>query len=207
MHDHTLDSIRGYVIQDLADATPTDVEDWVELYLGLDYATLDRWSKKISRERWFEDSAVQEALQRYCRAKTEHARYQPFIDLFNRVKEKAHRTLNLHGPGNTFPIADIGLFRCAGRPVQPIREHGALGAERKPDIILMRQAAMPPENSETQVRWPDVLSWFALKYDIFLLAELNRARVARGLPALTVDQGNTGAVDDLEDTQIGRAHV
>ena len=184
MTDHTLDSIRGYVIQDLAEAMPSTVEDWVELHLGLQASTLERWSSMIARQRWFEDPDILPALEAFCLAKSESERYDPFIKVVTRILQMAQGKFDLHGSRNTFPIKDIGLFNGSDRPIQTIPEHGILGAERKPDILLMRQSAMPAEESDVRVRWVDVLSWFELKYNGSLRVEYNRARTARGLPPL-----------------------
>ena len=113
------------------------------------------------------------------------------MELVTLILEKARGTLDLRGPRNTFPIADVGLFDGSQRPIEPVREHGALGAERTPDIILMRKAAMPLEGSGQRVHWTDVLSWFELKFDGSLRVELNRARAAHGLPPRVADDEET----------------
>ena len=41
--EHTLDSVRGYVRQDLLEASPASVEDWVDLFLGVPAATFSKF--------------------------------------------------------------------------------------------------------------------------------------------------------------------
>lgn len=181
MADHTLDSVRGYVIQDLEDAVPTTIEKWVDLFLGMDLATSERWTAKIVNQRWFFDDTIQTALVGYCTAKAEKDCYRPFIELVTSILEKARTTLGLAGSWNSYPVSDVHLVNNATRPTKTIPEHGKRGAERGPDIVLVRKGSI---SEGENIRWTDVLTWFEVKVENLLVNNLSKALVKRGLALL-----------------------
>ena len=175
----TLQSVTGYVIQDLADAVATPVADWLDLYLGISPAIFQEWTSKIAEGKWFEDAAIQKALTDYCSTTDEKKRYKPFVDLMNTIIEKAHKVLPLAGKeGEKYPIDDIHFVKHANKYVALIPEHGKLGAKRAPDVLLMRQSAAPVGRARAE--WRDILSWFELKATRLLTPLLDSAKAARG---------------------------
>ena len=88
MADHTPDPVRGYVLQDLPEATSASVEEWIYLFLGVQPTVFRALADKISKEELFKDSAIRTHLKNYCYAKREDERYKPAIDLFHRIMNK-----------------------------------------------------------------------------------------------------------------------
>ena len=179
----TLSSIPFYVIQDLADASSTSVEHWVEQFCGTKATKLRQWSAKLEKERLFQDNEIQDALLRYCSTDVEKERYKPFIDLLSRVVLKGRELLDLAGPeGNTYPVDNIAFFNNSNRPIETIREHNGIAAECRPDVIMLRKNAIPAE--KMKANWTDVLTWWELEVCEVLAELLSDAMVTRGLPKL-----------------------
>ena len=175
--DRTLDSVHTYIVQDLADAAPTTIEDWLDLYLGVNSATYRQWCAKIVEDNWFDDDSIKKALDDYSATKEEKTRYKPFIQLLTRIIEMGRGTFHLDS-GTDFPIDDVHLFNHSNRYVHPTSEHGNTAAQRKPDIIMMRKAALPEED---RAQWTDILTWFELKYIKKLNELLASVRAARSV--------------------------
>lgn len=193
MTDHTLASIRPYVIRDLAEARHTSVEDWLEMHVGINRATFARWSAKIAKAKLFLDEDIQTHLIAYCRSNGEAGRYTPFIELLKCIKDKVRNILPLAGTRRTkYPIDDITFKDHSNKYVIPNREHGALAAMRRPDVVWVREDAA----AKDRVTWDDMLSWCELKASKSLREPLDNAREARGLPRV---------FDELDDAPAAPA--
>ena len=66
--DHTLDSVRGCVRQDLLDAVSVGIEDWVDRFLGVSPTVFHNLTKKIGDEQWFSDVTIQQQMYAFCYA-------------------------------------------------------------------------------------------------------------------------------------------
>ena len=183
--DRTLDSVRAYVVQDLADAAQTTIEDWLELYLGVNSATYRQWRAKIVKDSWFKDKDIQAALTAYSATTDENERYAPFIELLTRIINMARGNIHL-GSGTSFPINDLSFLDHSKRYVKTNPEQGNAAAQRKPDIVLIRETARPEEG---RAQWADILSWFELKVTTSLTPLLKSVRVDRGMPAVIKGKG------------------
>ena len=175
--DRTLDSVRAYVIQDLADAAPTTIEDWLDLYLGVAPSTYRRWRAEIAEAHWFEDKSIRDALDEYSACTGEEDRYDPFITLLSRIIEMG-RELIYPAEGTGFPINDLQLVDHSSKYIHRTVEHGNMAAERKPDVILKRKSS---QMERGRAKWTDILTWFELKCNGALTELLTSARADRAL--------------------------
>ena len=179
--NRTLSSIRTYVVQDLADAAGTTIEDWLNTFLGVNAETFREWRTKIDEEAWFDDPAIQTALTGYCYTTTESKRYEPFIALLNRIIDLGRGNVN-HDGEKTFPIDDLHLMNHSNKYVHANPEQGNAAACRKPDIVLIRKSAIPEDG---RVLWTDILTWFELKVARSISQTLIAERSLRGKPKKT----------------------
>ena len=114
--DHTLDSVRPYVIRDLAEARPTTIDVWFSTYLGMELGTFQNWSSEISKAGWFRDKEIQDALRKYCSTNVEKARYEPLVSLFNRIVTLGRGLLPLAGRSQKqYPVDDLVFVNNADR--------------------------------------------------------------------------------------------
>ena len=161
-------SVRACVVQDLANAAPTTMEDWLELYLGMGPVTYRQWRTKIAEEDWFEDKDIQKALEGYAAVDQETPRYNHFIALLTRIIEMGRNVVHPE-PGSDYPINDLRLLNHSDREIEHTAEHGNSAARCKPDVILVRDS---PRLRKGCATWTDVLTWFVLKSGNGKLEEL-----------------------------------
>ena len=187
MADRTLDSVCGFVRQDLLEASSASVEDWVDLFLGVPRSALCDLTTKIGEEKWFRDRAIQKHLKAYCYAKSEAQRCSPATLLFQRIIAKARDAMKKSALGlpagdcrKSFPIADAQFVNHSNTFVCPPPIQGVLASKRHPDLLLVRA-----RSAKRKISWPDVLTWFELKFVNNLTGAYNGERVARGLRRCT----------------------
>ena len=196
--DRTLESVRAYVIQDLADAAPTTAADWLELYLGVSPSTYREWRAKILEGHWFEDKGIQDALRDYCAATDERRRYDPFIKLLTRIIEMGRKVVHPL-PDTGYPINNMKLHDHSGRYIHRTTEHGTKAAQRKPDIILLREST---QLKDGRAQWTDILTWFELKYIEELTGSLTSVQAARNISTGTKVAGVQGRSPAVAGVQV-----
>ena len=186
--NHTLRSVRPCVVRDLAEAHSMSVEDWVDMHLGVPLTRFRQWSDQIGKARLFYDEDVQKALRGYCETSVEAERYDPLVNLLNAMISAGRKTTAVSSSdGKQYPINDLTFVDNHSKPIQPIPEHESVGAQRRPDIILMRGAAKPRGSRRAQ--WTDLLSWVEVKAVGDLQGKLGDTRITRGLPRKLVLKG------------------
>ena len=191
LSDHTLMSVRPYVIRDLAEAHHTSVEMWLDTHLGISADQFHQWSDTIAKERFFYDKEVQDALFKYCSANSEAERYKPFIDLCTRIVTMARGVLPLAGKdGNTYPLDDLVFVNNHKRNIQTIPEHEGVAAERRPDIIVVRKTADPTVTKQ-RAKWSDLLTWCEMKVIAKIAPKLDLAREERGFSSTETKSGTS----------------
>ncbi|KAJ3524518.1 hypothetical protein NM688_g8544 [Phlebia brevispora] len=134
--DHSRASVHVYVREDLKRSQRVKYNTFVEAIFGLTPQTQTEWMDIIAKEKWHDDTVISEALESFCEASTETARYAPLCTAINRIMEMAHG--RLPGVPDTYPIADICVKRNDPLYVRPIEAHRGLGAKRKPDLLTLR---------------------------------------------------------------------
>ena len=214
LSDHTLMSVRPYVIRDLAEARHTPVEEWLATHLGISSDEFHQWSGLIAQARVFHDREVQDALSKYCTAESESERYKPFVDLCTRVTTMARDVLPLAGKdGKAYPLNDLVFVDDHKRNIQTIPEHEGVAAERRPDIILVRGTA-DPAATKKRAKWTDLLTWCEMKFIMKIADKLDTSRKTRGYVSVVEANGahGTGEVTTGEgNAEVGffnyRAHV
>ncbi len=166
---HTKSCVHPYIKEDLKYSTQEiPYSRWLNAIFGLSPQKVDAWVAHIIKFKWFRDEIIQEALYDYSMAGREHALYDPFVCLAKRILELARAT-KLPELDGTFPIHDIELVSTYKKPVRTIPEHEGLGAQRTPDLLLLRAVhakKLLPEGKKTApgIRWADILAFFEVKY-------------------------------------------
>ena len=209
MLDRTLGSVPGYVHRDLLDATPANVEEWLDSFLGVAPPVYRQLSTKITRDRWFEDATISKELQAYCDAKSETKRYNPTIRLCHRILALARAAMTgdelglpLADERKSFPVDDVYFMGGSERPIGTAIEQGSIAIKRKPGIILLRERSVPP--ADKRFSWTDILTWFELKFVNVLADKLKEERASRG--ALRLGEGSEGQTSSDGHIKV-RAHV
>ena len=160
--------VRGAVfnIFEPEHAEPTSVADWADMFLGLDVATFRAWAEIIAEERWIDDTVIQESMDQYCWTRYHEDRQRFFARILRRVLSLAPFVLDLGGHENTYTVGEISAVSNMGFAMQTIPEHGLRGAVRDPDLLLMREEAIPADKE--LARWSDVLTWFevVMEYEL-----------------------------------------
>ena len=160
MVHRTVNSTRGYVFQDLLEASSASIEDWIDLFLGISPAIFRELYEKIGQEKWFCDNAIQEHMKTFCYAKGERRRRQPTIDLFRRILEMARDAMKIStlwfpvgDSHQSFTISDVHIVDSSDHPVLTPENQGDLGAKKRPDLLVVRERA-----DKIPVPWTKVLS-------------------------------------------------
>ena len=197
LSDHTLISVRPYVIRDLAEAHHTSVETWLGTHLGIGVDTFRKWSDIVATKRFFHDKKVQDALFDYCSAQSEEERYKPFVDLCTRISTMARGALPLAGKdANTYPLNDLVFVDYHKRNMQTIPEHEGVAAERRPDIIVLRETA-DPKVTKQRAKWTDLLTWCEMKFINNIATKLVAARKARDFTYVVEEQKASSTGDGV----------
>lgn len=205
---HTDDVCHPYLQEDLtSSATGISLNSWAEAKFGLSKGGLKKWAAEIAALDWFTDEVVQNALGRYCGAVNEGGRYQPFIELANRIIELCRGALT--GVGDKYPVDDFCFANSSTNTIETIEEHEGLGARRKPDVLGLRRAiarkletaiSSAREKSKAgkpkPVRWVDILTIVEHKFGHDILAKLNAERRSRGLCPLDKNGNITNTTAD-----------
>lgn len=205
----TNDANHPYLQEDLtSSATGIPVHSWAESKFALSKGGLKTWADEISALNWFHDEVIQNALGRYCRAGEEKDRYQPFVELTNRIIKLGRGALT--GVRDKYPVDDFCFANSSTNEIQTIEEHEGLGARRKPDVLGLRRAVankLEKATSATEekskagkakpVRWVDILTIVEHKFSKKLREKLDAERRARALSPPERTDNLTVAVDEV----------
>ncbi|KAJ3529931.1 hypothetical protein NM688_g7784 [Phlebia brevispora] len=198
---HTKSSVNPYIEYDLRSAKAISVNLWAIGVFGLPPGRLEKWEGRIRDEQWFGDKIIAQCLSDYCAAPGEAKRYQPFVDLANRIVELARG--KLPGLNDRYPVDDFTLAGNHENVVQSIREHQGLVAARKPDILGLLSSTAKAVRCGRAVQWTDIVLVFELKFRQALKKPLKIERDNRRAPDVPPSRG----VESDEETNSGRAAV
>ncbi|PSS06641.1 hypothetical protein PHLCEN_2v3597 [Hermanssonia centrifuga] len=187
MLEHTNTTVHPYVRQDIACAKSVPYHVWTDAILKLDKKKLKKWVAQIKQREWRSDPVIQEALIQFCGASKETERYEPYVQIINRILELAKDQL---AGLDAYPIEDIKITRNDPKYIERIPEQGVLGALRKPDLLIVGKAAVERtvlSSTNARFHWSDILTFVELKAELGLLPGLNAWRVQQGLPEINTD--------------------
>lgn len=195
--DHIRDSVNPYIKVDLVDAKAVRLYHWIEAVTGTSTDTFETWTTAIWRKKWFEeDEVVRNALVDFCSAGHERARYDPFATLCNRILALARGTLPGIPKTSSYPVDDQVFINAYGKEIATAPHHGRQSPSMQPDILVVgREVAQ--RSTESKVDWWEILYPLELKFLRKLVAELDRARVARGMSPSDPDSGLVVQVRDV----------
>ena len=186
---HTNDDIHPYVAHDLRNCNSVvSLRVWIEAVCGIPETRFITWIARIKELDWFADDIIQKSLLTFA-ASGELKRYTPFVDIANRILALAPGSIPGIPEESPYPIADPHFRDNSATPVQPIPEHGTIGAVRKPDVLCLRRSTVDQLQSkaDARVQWTDILHWWEMKYNHLLIEDLSEARIDRGMSALESD--------------------
>ncbi|THG96597.1 hypothetical protein EW026_g5264 [Hermanssonia centrifuga] len=198
--DDTKETVDPYILEDVDWATRAPYEVWVEAVLGLPQERLQEWVQHIAENEWYKDEIIQMGMNKFIVATEETERYQPFVDIANRILELGK--VQLSGEG-AYPLDDITIVRNDPTYLNRISEHSGLGAKRKPDLLAVRgkKVQLLEEVDDKAFDWSDVLLFIEMKYwNQNLFHNLQAWRSQRGLPKL--DRRTLLPVDSPEEVKV-----
>lgn len=179
LSDHDTASIAVYLEQDLKNTQTVDFNIFADAVFGLSPDTMKDWSLSIRAQNWLNDPTIEQGLKAFCATHVETNRYEPLAAVVNRIIELAREYLP--DVPDTYPIDDICLRRNDPVFIQTIPEHGPLGAQRKPDLVMIRGARAhllerqtEPKRPAPGIRWSDNIASWELKVKATMERQLEK---------------------------------
>ena len=186
---HTTGDIHPYVAADLLNYhAVVPLYAWIEAVCHVSRAQLIDRMARIKTLKWFEDEVIQAALVDFASNK-EKGRYTPFAKIANRILELAPGNIPGITKKSPYPIPDPHFIDNSTKPIKRIPEHGSVGAQRKPDVLCLRQSKADEISGDAtaRVEWTDILHWWEIKYNRLLIDNLREERLSRGMSTLRPD--------------------
>ena len=187
-YKHMEGGIHPWVRHDIDRAQVIGVLHWIEVVAAVNAETLLDWQSTIRAKKWFEDTIIDTELMDYTRLKNEFYRCKHFAKLCNRIIELSRGQLSGIRKRGAYPVDDLVYMSNAVKPIAAVPEYGQTRDERSPDVIVVRQA-VADDAVKQRPQWWQVLYWWELSCTRTPIAELNAARVGRGMVELELDSG------------------
>ena len=170
------------------------LKHWLQAVFGIKPDDFQRRVDEIESKKWFDNAVINQALRTFCQSTFEPDRYEPFCTMANEVlrlaREKHSGLQEFAGKFDSFPVWDITFVRNDPVIFQVHPDHGTLGAERKPDVVSVREKAT--KNSEDRrLEWVSCLACIEFKKES-IKRKINCKRLPLSSQPVTEPQGGEG---------------